>query len=174
VDYLIRLEQGRSQHPSAQIIAALARALRLDDGERAILYRSAGVVPPSSGSVPRETPRGVQLMLDRLADTPIAVFSAAWDLLESNALWNELFDQGAPQTGRPRNLVWQQFTAGRPTGTSNLGAVIRSDAEVIAFERELVSDLRRAHERYPDDRALAELISTLQRDSSRFARLWSQ
>jgi transcriptional regulator with XRE-family HTH domain len=30
VDYYLRLEQGRDEHPSAQILDALARALRLD------------------------------------------------------------------------------------------------------------------------------------------------
>ena len=34
VDYLIRLEQGRATNPSPQVLAALARALRLTAGER--------------------------------------------------------------------------------------------------------------------------------------------
>src|SRR5690606_27079194 len=34
VDYVVRLEQGRSSQPSTQLLGALARALRLSDDER--------------------------------------------------------------------------------------------------------------------------------------------
>ncbi|WP_433299066.1 helix-turn-helix domain-containing protein [Pseudonocardia sp. CA-142604] len=34
VDYVARLEQGRSSQPSTQLLGALARALRLSDDER--------------------------------------------------------------------------------------------------------------------------------------------
>lgn len=34
VDYVVRLEQGRSSQPSTQLLASLARALRLSDDER--------------------------------------------------------------------------------------------------------------------------------------------
>lgn len=39
VDYLTRLEQGRATSPSAQVVEALARGLRLSDPERELLYR---------------------------------------------------------------------------------------------------------------------------------------
>ena len=42
VDYLTRLEQGRATIPSAQVVEALARALRLSDAERELLFRLAG------------------------------------------------------------------------------------------------------------------------------------
>src|SRR6201995_1196397 len=40
-DYYVRLEQGRDQHPSAQGLDALARALHLDDDAPAHLNRPA-------------------------------------------------------------------------------------------------------------------------------------
>src|ERR1700730_1478858 len=43
VDYLVRLEQGRDTRPSPSVIAALAEALRLDDGQRRELYTLAMV-----------------------------------------------------------------------------------------------------------------------------------
>src|SRR4030088_3644180 len=43
-DYYVRLEQGRDQHPSAQVLDALARALQLDDYATAHLHRLAA--PP--------------------------------------------------------------------------------------------------------------------------------
>ncbi|MEP6560499.1 MAG: helix-turn-helix transcriptional regulator, partial [Nakamurella sp.] len=47
VDYVVRLEQGRSRHPSAQVAASLARALQLSDDERDHLFVVAGLLPPS-------------------------------------------------------------------------------------------------------------------------------
>ena len=52
VDYVTRLEQGRAANPSAQVIEALARALRLSGTERAHLFRLAGLVPPGPEMMP--------------------------------------------------------------------------------------------------------------------------
>src|SRR6201996_5340407 len=49
VDYVVRLEQGRATTPSAQVVSALARALRLSRPERDHLYRLAGLRPPAGG-----------------------------------------------------------------------------------------------------------------------------
>jgi transcriptional regulator with XRE-family HTH domain len=51
VDYLARLEQGRAGNPSAQVVAALGRALQLDRQERNHLYRLAGLQPPQDGLI---------------------------------------------------------------------------------------------------------------------------
>ncbi|WP_158861718.1 helix-turn-helix domain-containing protein [Leifsonia sp. AG29] len=170
VDYLVRLEQGRATHPSAQVLAALSRALRLGGSDRETLYRLAGAVPPPSGSVPREVPRGVRRMLDRMSDTPVAVFTAAWDIVQWNALWAELVGDPAAMDGRDRNLVWRHFAepAGHPS------RVRRDPDEEDAFEREMVSDLRRAMDRYPDDRAVSELIAALIETNPRFAERWAR
>ena len=40
-DYYVRLEQGRDQHPSPQVLNALARALQLDEDATAHLHRLA-------------------------------------------------------------------------------------------------------------------------------------
>ena len=40
-DYYVRLEQGRDQHPSPQVLDALARALQLDEDATAHLHRLA-------------------------------------------------------------------------------------------------------------------------------------
>src|SRR5215218_7278406 len=44
-DYYVRLEQGRHQRPSAQVLGALARALRLDDHATAHLHELARPAP---------------------------------------------------------------------------------------------------------------------------------
>lgn len=171
VDYLIRLEQGRAAKPSAQVLGALARALSLTAGERELLYRLAGTVAPPSGSVPHEVPRGVQLMIDRMSDTPLAVFTAAWDAVQWNPLWSELLGDPSQLEARSRNLIWRHFAT---AGSVQASRVTRDAAHTDAFEREMVSDLRRASERYPDDRAVSELISALRETNSRFAELWTR
>jgi transcriptional regulator with XRE-family HTH domain len=170
VDCLIRLEQGRATNPSSQVLGALARALRLTGGERELLYRLAGAAPPPSGLVPRAVPRGVQLMIDRMSDTPLAVFTAAWDIVQWNALWAELLGDPAALDAQARNLIWRYFATKQAGGSR----IERDAAHADAFEREMVADLRRAGDRYPDDRAVAELIAALRDVNPRFAELWSR
>jgi transcriptional regulator with XRE-family HTH domain len=45
VDYYIRLEQGRGPRPSAQMLTAISRALRLSDDERDYLHHLAAASP---------------------------------------------------------------------------------------------------------------------------------
>jgi len=44
-DYYVRLETGRDQHPSEQVLDALARALRLDDDATVHLHELARPAP---------------------------------------------------------------------------------------------------------------------------------
>ncbi|MFF5075503.1 helix-turn-helix domain-containing protein [Actinoplanes sp. NPDC000266] len=170
-DYLVQLEQGRAANPSTQVLAALAQALRLNAVDRELLYRLAGSVAPVSGSVPREVPPGVQQMIDRMSDTPLAVFTAAWDVVQWNPLWGALFGNPAESNARTLNMIWGHFAAPAAAGASRIE---RDAAHADAFERMMVSDLRRAADRYPDDRAVAELISGLREANPRFARLWTR
>ena len=73
VDYVVRLEQGRASTPSAQVVAALARALQLTHYERDHLYRLAGLVPPGDGEISDHIPPGVHRVLNRLGDAAVAV-----------------------------------------------------------------------------------------------------
>ena len=162
VDYLVRLEQGRSTNPSAQVLSAIARALRLTVAERDELYRAAGVSAPSSGLVPTHVGPGLQRVLDRLGDTPVSVFTAAWDIVTWNPLWSALFCE--PDT---RNLAERHFL-------TEERLVVRSPEENETFSRELVADLRSASMTYPGDAALVQLVSTLRAQSEEFAALWEE
>ncbi|WP_394771390.1 helix-turn-helix transcriptional regulator [Lacisediminihabitans sp.] len=165
VDYIVRLEQGRAKHPSAQVLGALARALRLTDEERDHLFRMGGVAVPTKTMVPRHVTPGVQHIVDRLGEVPVAVFSAGWDTLLVNDLWVTLFGEAA-KLDRGTNLLWHQFM-GAPT-------VVEHTAEHLAqFRRDLVADVHVASSRYPDDAALASLIARLRASSEDFERLWA-
>src|SRR3954451_18685895 len=81
VDYYTRLEQARGPRPSARILDALARALRLTPAERSHLFRLAGSsAPPGSNAVRRVRPH-VARMLERLPETAAIVTDAAYDVV---------------------------------------------------------------------------------------------
>ena len=166
VDYLVRLEQGRARHPSAQVSEALARALRLDGTERDHLFHLAGLADPRPGQVPTRITPGVQRLLDRFGDAPVSVLDAAWNLLAWNPLWAALMGDPSDWRGRDRNLVWRAFTD-RPS------RVVLTDAEHEQWRSALVADLRLVLARYPGDPSLAALVSELNHTSKAFAALWA-
>lgn len=166
VDYVVRLEQGRSTHPSPQLLAALANALRLTTEERDHLYRVAGVAPPPTTVVPRLVTPGVQRLVDRLGDVPLAVFTATWDILRWNGLWAALTGDPSDRRGLDANLVWRHFTIGH----AGMEFDERHEEE---FSADLAADLRTAVGRYPADAALADLVARLRAASPDFAARWA-
>jgi hypothetical protein len=66
----------REDTPSAQVVSALTRALRITRDERDHLYRLAGLEPPRDGRICDHIPPGMQRVLNRLGDTPVSVFTA--------------------------------------------------------------------------------------------------
>jgi transcriptional regulator with XRE-family HTH domain len=167
VDYLARLEQGRASNPSPSVLAPLARALRLSDDERDHLFRVAGHAEPAAGRISRHVTPGVQRVLDRLADVPVAVVDASWQLIAANPLATALMGDLSGEPPRMRNILWRHFT-GVPS------RVVRDPEEDDAMEAEAVADLREAFGRYPDDEPLRELVDDLLRVSPRFAELWER
>ena len=167
VEYLVRLEQGRARHPSPQVLGALARALRLTDDERDHLHRLGGAAVPSPGLVPRHITPGVQRMIDRLGDIPLAVHSAAWDLLQWNPLWAALTGDPSGRRGLERNVAWHHFTGGP-------GVIDFDEQHAEEFSGDLAADLREALGRYPDDRGLATLVARLRAESPGFVRHWRE
>ncbi len=92
VDYLVRLEQGRDIHPSADVMAALADAMRMTDGERRHLYHlgvKSGNEPlcPAQLALADEVAPTVVALLDALDPTPAYVVGPAGDVLGWNASW---------------------------------------------------------------------------------------
>ncbi|MEU2429096.1 helix-turn-helix transcriptional regulator [Streptomyces sp. NPDC007861] len=165
VDYVTRLEQGRASHPSAQVVEALARALRLSGDERAHLFRLAGLATPGPDTVPAHITPSVRHMLDRLAGTPVAVYDASWTLLVANPPYAALMGDPSGWRGNERNGVWRHF--------AGPGSRARYTPEARGrFEAAVVADLRAAAARYPADRRLRRLVAELRASSERFAELW--
>ena len=165
VDYLVRLEQGRATSPSAQVVEALARALRLTDPERELIFRLAGQAVPGAELIPARIPPSLQRLLDRLDNNPVAVFDAAWTLLTANQPYNALMGDTTSWRGIERNALWRYFLG--PGSRA-----VTTASELADLEARLTADLRLAAARYPADPRPRQLALALARDSERFARLW--
>lgn len=173
VDYITRLEQGRASSPSAQVIAALARALQLNDTERDHLYRSAGLLPPQPGQISTHVPAGVQRLITRLGDTPVALFAADWTVLTWTPLWSALVGDPLLLPPAERNMIHLTFLRTPDAIAHSPMAPIRSEAGEAATQTALVADLRTASSAYPQDQRLHALIRRARAESPRFAQLWA-
>ena len=171
VDYVVRLEQGRATSPSAQVVAALARALQLDTAERDHLYRLAGLASPAPGQISDHVPPGVQRLLARLGQIPLGVFRADWNLIRWSPLWATLIGDPLRSPPGDRNLIRVRFGLAPPDAVAHWPVV--SELGPVVLDRALVSDLRAAQAAYPDDAGLARLIADVRAGSPRFAQLWA-
>ncbi|OLT23895.1 XRE family transcriptional regulator [Actinomadura sp. CNU-125] len=166
-DYFMRLEQARSPQPSTQLLAALARALRLTEDERDHLYVLAGHRPPAGPFAGEHVRPGLLHLLDRLGDTPAQILGDLGDLLAQNAAADALFGCVCTVDGPDRNIVWRWFTD--PFVRSAYPA---EDHERIA--RVHVADLRAAVARRGHDAAAAALVERLHGTGGEFTRLWER
>ncbi|MBG0568878.1 helix-turn-helix transcriptional regulator [Actinoplanes aureus] len=167
VDYYARLEQARGPRPSRQVLAALARALRLYDDERAHLYHLAGEVPAAPPGPSRDVPAGVLHLLDRLDDTPAYVIDVKYDILAWNWMAAALLGDPSTWPADRRNIIWNLFT-----GEHSAAAL--TDPQSAAFAAECVADLRAAAAQFPQDPGIHQLIARLRAASPEFVRRWEQ
>lgn len=167
VDYFTRLEQGRGPQPSEQMLAALARALRLSNDERDYLFRVAGhAAPDRVGGLPHVSPALLRV-LDRLEDTPALILSNIGETLVSNRLAVALFGEPSARGGHARSDVWRWF-AEPDTRT------IYPTADRDRQSRALVANLRAAYGIDGPRSRAGELVRALQAASPEFAELWDR
>ncbi|GAA3160656.1 helix-turn-helix transcriptional regulator [Streptomyces virens] len=166
-DYYTRLEQQRGPQPSEQMLASLARALRLTGDERTYLYRIAGHNAPVPLSASPHVAPALLRVLDRLEDTPALVLSDLGETLVQNRMAAALLGDASGHTGLARSAVYRWFT---------------DPAERLRYPEEdrdrqsraQVANLRAAHGlRGPTSRA-GTLVRTLQKESEEFAELWER
>jgi transcriptional regulator with XRE-family HTH domain len=153
--YLTRLEQGRDRNPSAQVLHALAVALRLDRDATAHLYALAD--PPAAAPGSAAATEDIQRLLDSWKETPAYVRNRRFDVLAANKLAMVL----SPMYTPGRNLVRDMF----------LDREVRAlfpDWEQVAAQT--AAALRA--EADPRDPATAALVSSMLSDS-RFRSLWA-
>lgn len=160
-DYYLRLEQGRDRHPSAQVLDALAVALRLDAAATDHLHdlarpRTRRRAAPRAERVPA----GIAQLIDQLP-MPAYVSGRYLDVLAANPLARAL----SPNFTPGRNLLRQVF-------------LDPGDRELhLDWERATagaVGGLRAAAGTDPDDPRLAALVGELSIRSDRFRTLWAR
>lgn len=163
-DYYSRIEQSRGPHPSEAVVAALARALRLDLDERDYLYRLAGMAPPARGPGRYLSP-GLLRIADRLTDIPVVIATDLEVVLWQNPLAAALTGPARPGEGVRASITWHWFT----------------DPDVRArFPEEdwpehsaaHVADLRGTAARRSSDTDVRELVQLLRESSEEFRSLW--
>jgi transcriptional regulator with XRE-family HTH domain len=167
VDYVVRLEQGRSSQPSPQLLAALARSLRLSDDERDHLFHLAGHRPPPADGVARLARAGLIRMLDLLGDNPALVVSDLSEVLAQNRTSILLTGDHSGLSGDRRYLAYRFFTD--PAARAS-----HAPEELDYHARRLVADLRATAGRRPGDPTVSGLIERLQAASADFRRLWTE
>ncbi|MBR7676808.1 helix-turn-helix transcriptional regulator [Streptomyces daliensis] len=164
-DHYTRLEQARGSRPSRQMLAAVARALRLTSDERDHLFHLAGEEPPRDRADTEHVRPGLLLVLDRLTDSPAQVVNDRGDVLAQNALAKALHGDASARPAAERNAVWRYFT--NPAARELFPPEDRDGAA-----RAAVADLRAAYARRRDDARLAGLVRRLRARSEEFAALW--
>ncbi|AWS41253.1 helix-turn-helix transcriptional regulator [Streptosporangium sp. 'caverna'] len=167
VDYVVRLEQGRSSQPSTQLLGALARALRLSDDERDHLFHLAGHRPPPADGVARLARAGLMRMLDLLGDTPAMVLSDLGEVLAQNRVAVLLAGDHTGFSGDRRYVVYRWFT-------DPAARTVSPPEEQEYHSRRLVADLRAAAGRRSGDPTFAGLVDRLRAASGDFRRLWAE
>jgi transcriptional regulator with XRE-family HTH domain len=161
-DYYVRLEQGRDQHPSAQVLDALARALQLDDDAIAHLH---GLAAPTArrrrSPRPERVPAGILQLISTWHETPAYVYGRYMDVLAANPLATAL----APYYTPGENLVRVTFLD--PRLRDRYEDWDRAAASTVAALRALVGP-------DADDPRLNELVGELSVRSERFRQLWAR
>jgi transcriptional regulator with XRE-family HTH domain len=161
-DYYIRLEQGRDQHPSQQVLDALARALQLDDDATAHLHRLAEPTPrPRKTRRPERAPAGIVQLIASWSDTPAYVHGRYMDVLAANPMATAL----APYYAKGENLVRATFLDPRVRD-------MHGDWDHITAST--VGELRTLVGPDVDDARLIELVGELSVRSERFRQLWAR
>jgi transcriptional regulator with XRE-family HTH domain len=167
VDYVVRLEQGRSSQPSTQLLGALARALRLSEDERDHLFHLAGHQPPPADGVAHLARAGLLRMLDLLGDTPAMVLSDLGEVLAQNRAAVLLAGDHTGFTGDRRYVAYRYFTEAA-------ARAVHPPEEGERHARQIVADLRATAGRRSGDAEVAGFVERLRAASADFRRLWAE
>jgi transcriptional regulator with XRE-family HTH domain len=166
-DYYTRLEQQRGPQPSEQMLASLARALRLTSNERDYLFQIAGHNAPAAVSAATHVAPALLRVLDRLSDTPALILSNLGEILVQNQMAAALFGDKAGFTGLARSEIYRWFT-----DPSERLRYPEHDRD--RQSRAQVANLRAAYGSMGSRSRAGELVRTLQKASAEFAGLWDR
>ena len=158
------LEQGRDVRASAEVLSALADALRLDAAERRHLFALSDRPPTETISQgPEQVPESLRRMLASLSGQPAYILGRRWDVLAWNSAAVALFGDYGLLQGDARNTIHRVFID--PTHRQLL-----VDWESVAATS--LAMFRADSARYAGDPDFERLVTTLMRDSPEFRAWW--
>jgi transcriptional regulator with XRE-family HTH domain len=171
IEWYTRLEKGHIGGVSDDVLAAVARALRLDEEETAYLLDLARAASPKGPARRRravDVPPGVQWLLDSMTLSAAFVTNGRLDMVAANPLGRALY---------------AAMLHGPTVGTGGAGNLSRYAffdpasrtfyADWDAAAESTVALLRAEAGRYPNDRALRELVGELSTLSTEFRTRWA-
>jgi len=169
IDYYTRLERGRAHGASDSVVEGIARALHLDEAERAHLFDLARAAAPAAPRAPRrpasqQVRPSVRRILDSMTTTPAYVRNARLDILAANRLGAALFAPVLASPARPANNA--RFLFLDPAGREFYADWERQAQDVVAM-------LRTEAGHSPHDKALSNLIGELSTRSEHFRTWWA-
>ncbi|MDF4249040.1 MULTISPECIES: helix-turn-helix transcriptional regulator [unclassified Streptomyces] len=168
-DYYTELERGSTKNgaqPSAQTLAALARALRLNGDERDHLFHLAErPIPPSVHGPSAHVQPALLGLLDRLSNTPARVITDLHETLVENELALTLLGKSPAHRGPTASFVYRWFTDPQ-------SREIYPPEDHPQHSRVFVADLQAAAARRGRDMEVRKMVAVLRRRSQEFAALW--
>ena len=171
VDYYTRLERGDMSGVSEVLLEGLARALWLDDAERAHLFDLARAAKPTSArrrrrAHGRRVRASVQHLLDGLTGAAALVHNARLDNLAANQLGYALYSDLSAAARGPGPVNSARYVFLEPSARDFYVDWDRAASDVAAV-------LRSAAARDPYDRGLSDLVGELSTQSEPFRSHWA-
>jgi transcriptional regulator with XRE-family HTH domain len=168
IDYYVRMERGNLAGASDAVLEGVARALQLDDAERAHLFDLARASERQPARLRRSREPGVtasvQQVLDAITDAPAWVRNARHDMLAANRLARALYAPLLADPRRPANNA--RFIYLDPASRDFFIDWDRAADDIAAM-------LRLEAGRNPYDKNLVELIGELSTRSEDFRARWA-
>lgn len=165
VEYYTRIERGNLAGVSDPVLESLARALRLDEAERAHLFDLAR--GDRRGSRRNPSTQLVRPSVQRTIDAigaPAYVRNGRRDILAANALGEALYAPLFDDPFRPVNVA--RFVFLQPRASDFF-------IDFPTVTRDTVASLRSEAGQNPYDHGLTELVGELSTRSEEFRTLWA-
>lgn len=162
VSWYTWLEQGRDITVSAEVLDAIARALRLSATERVHLYLLAGLNPPRTAGAPDvDVAPELRDLLDAWDPRPAMLLDRYWNVLAVNRTASAVFGF----TGGDRNCLVAFFTDDRYR---------RIHVHWEGVAPSVVAAFRADAAHAPDDPRFARIVAAVSAASAEFTALWER
>lgn len=160
------LEQGRDVRASVDVLEAIARALRLNQAERAhLMLLGRGEEVPPCKPPPERVSSALRRLVENLGANPALVIGRRWDYLTWNRAACALFGDLESIPKPARNHLWLMFM-------DSARRQMFTDWEQGA--RLAVARFRADRARHLGDPSFEELIQALRSASPDFCKAWKR